>query len=190
MKKGKVKIFIISVIMMVALAPIIPEQYYERFSSIYTGKTAEGNSSNTRTIIMTDALKIYAKYPLGIGIQAFSTVRMEMFGRFQNIHMLYLEVLTNLGPIGLIVFFTFIYRLMKLNRQNIKLSHRSDGNRFDVDKLMFLNALSKAVFFYLILRLIFGIFAMDLYEPHWWLMLGFIIAVNKLIPTCKIGVKS
>ncbi|MDO6444976.1 O-antigen ligase family protein [Colwellia sp. 1_MG-2023] len=184
MKRGKLKVFFSTLVLLIALAPLIPEQYYERFESIYTGKEAEGNSSNTRMIIMTDALKIYTKYPLGIGVQAFSTVRMDMFGRFQNIHMLYLEVLTNIGPIGFIVFCVFILRLMRLNRLNIEKTALLDTSQPNYNKMLFLNMLSKGILAYLIMRLIFGLFAMDLYEPHWWLLLGLVLAVNKLIPTC------
>jgi hypothetical protein len=184
MKKGKIKVFISTLVLLIALAPVIPEQYYERFESIYTGKEAEGNSSNTRMIIITDALKIYAEYPLGIGIQAFSTVRMDMFGRFQNVHMLYLEVLTNIGPIGFIVFLVFIMRLMKLNQFNILRTNDIDENHHHYENIYFLNMLSRGILAYLVLRLIFGLFAMDLYEPHWWLLLGLVLAVNKLIPTC------
>lgn len=184
-KEGKLKVFFISMAVLIALSPMIPEQYYERFESIYTGKAKEGNSSNTRTVIMTDALKIYAEYPLGIGIQAFSTVRIEMFGRRQNIHMLYLEILTNLGPLGLIMFIIFIKRLFYLNKVSIaKAEILMKVENQDKD-LMFLQSISKAIVAYLILRLIFGLFAMDMYEPHWWLLLGLTLAVYKLIPTCN-----
>jgi len=186
MKEGKLKVFFISFAVLIALAPLIPEQYYERFQSIYTGKAKEGNSSNTRTIIITDALKIYAEYPLGIGIQAFSSVRMDMFGRMQNIHMLYLEILTNLGPLGLIMFLIFIKRMFYLNKISIEQTEKllDEGN--PIKDLKFLQSLAKAMVAYLILRLVFGLFAMDLYEPHWWLILGLTLAIYKLIPTCKI----
>lgn len=180
MKKGKMKVIMISIVLLVALAPLIPEQYYDRFESIYTGKAAEGNSSNKRMVIMTDALKIYAKYPLGIGLEAFSTVRIDMFGRFQNVHMLYLEVLTNIGPIGFVVFLVFIWRLIRLNRYNTERTTLLDTSQPNYDKLLFLNMLSKGILAFLILRLIFGLFGMDLYEPHWWLLLGLVLAVNKL----------
>jgi putative inorganic carbon (HCO3(-)) transporter len=185
MKEGKLKVLFISLVVLIALAPVIPEQYYERFESIYTGKAKEGNSSNTRTIIMTDALKIYVEYPLGIGIQAFSTVRMDMFGRLQNIHMLYLEILTNLGPLGLIMFFIFIRRMFYLNKISIAKTEKLLQGDKPAKGLIFLQSLSKAIMVYMILRLIFGLFAMDLYEPHWWLMLGLTLAVHKLLTTCK-----
>lgn len=183
MKKGKMKVFFSALILLIALAPLIPEQYYERFESIYTGKEAEGNSSNTRMIIMTDALDIYTQYPLGIGIQAFSTVRYEMFGRLQNIHMLYLEVLTNIGPIGFIIFCVFILRIMRLNRHNIERTTLIDKSHSKYNNMLFLNMLSKGILAFLIMRLIFGLFAMDLYEPHWWLLLGLVLAVDKLLST-------
>jgi hypothetical protein len=185
MKKGKTKVFIVTILAFIALSPLIPEQYFERFESIYTGKEAEGNSSNKRTIIIKDALEIYANYPLGIGVEAFSTVRIDMFGRYQNIHMLYIEVLTNIGPIGFIVFCVFIIRLIRLNRINIEQTALLDKNHTNYEKLLFLNMLSKGVFAFLVLSLIFGFFDMDLYEPHWWLLLGIVLAVNKLTSQIK-----
>jgi putative inorganic carbon (HCO3(-)) transporter len=176
MKEGKFKVFFLSSILFVALAPIVPEQYYDRFESIYSGKEAQGNSSGTRKIIMEDALEIYLEYPMGIGVNTFSVVRMEMFNRKQNIHMLYLEVLTNIGPIGFIVFMLFIKKLLLINNWNIKQSLLIKNDEFS-----FVNGLAKAMFAYLVLRMIFGLFGMDLYEPHWWLILGLSIASYKLI---------
>jgi hypothetical protein len=125
---------------------------------------------------MEDALKIYLAYPLGVGVNAFSTARMEMFNRMQNIHMLYLEVLTNIGPIGFIVFMLFIKKLLFINKWNIKQSLLIKDEEF-----MFLHSLAKAMFAYLVLRMIFGLFGMDLYEPHWWILLGLSMASYKLI---------
>lgn len=181
MKKNKLKIFLFSLMLGVVLSPLIPEQYYERFESIYTGKEKEGNSSGTRIKIMEDAYEMYKTYPLGVGVQAFSTVRYEMFGRSQNIHMLYIEVLTNIGPIGLIVFLVFIYRILSLNRKIIntleihKIENNSDRT------LLYLTSMSKAIIMFILLRMVFGLFAMDLYEVHWWLMLGLTLACNKLL---------
>jgi O-antigen ligase len=177
MKKNKGKMILVSVLIILAVAPIIPEQYYGRFESIYTGKAAGGDSSGTRMVIMEDAVAIYLEYPFGIGVQAFSRVRMDMFDRFQNIHMLYLEVLTNIGPIGFIVFAMFVMRLLKLNKWNI-----ARAELFPKDpQLIFLMAISKAVIAFVLLRLFFGLFAMDLYEPHWWLMLGLTLTTHKLL---------
>lgn len=176
MEKGKLKIFVLSIILLIALAPLVPEQYYERFESIYTGKEAAGNSAGTRKIIMEDALGIYKAYPMGVGVNAFSVARMDMYNRMQNIHMLYLEVLTNIGPIGLIIFLLFVKRLLDINRWTIE-----QTSKLKNDEHIFLHYLAKAIFAYLVLRLIFGLFGMDLYEPHWWLLLGLSIASYKII---------
>ncbi|MFT5249447.1 MAG: putative inorganic carbon (HCO3(-)) transporter [bacterium] len=175
MKKNKFKIMMVTVVILGAASSFIPEEYTDRLTSIYTGKEAEGNSSDKRIEIMEDAWEIYKKYPMGVGIQVFSSVRIDMFNRAQNVHMLYLEVLTNLGPVGLIVFLIFIKRLLAVNKWNVLHSV------YDDKESLFLHNLSKALIAFLLLRLIFGLFAMDLYEPHWWLALGLTLAVNKLV---------
>jgi hypothetical protein len=121
---------------------------------------------------------MYAHYPLGVGVQAFSKVRMDMFGRFQNTHNLYLEVLTNIGPIGFIVFFVFVYKLVKQNVSNIS---RIRGAPFAQVNRTFLTNISKAVIGFILVRLLLGLFGMDLYEIYWWIALGIALAINKLI---------
>jgi O-Antigen ligase len=173
LKTNKLKIFFLALLGFLALLPLVPEQYYGRFESIFTGEEAEGNSSGTRMVIMQDAIEMYLTYPMGIGVQAFSEVRLEMFGRVQNIHMLYLEVLTNLGPFGFIVFSLFVVRLLSLASWNIKNAALLESN--------YIKSLSTFVFMFLMFRLVFGLFAMDLYEPHWWLASGLLLACFKLL---------
>lgn len=178
------KLFLLGGISLIVLLPLIPEQYYSRFESIYTGKEAEGNSSGTRLQIIKDAWDIYQTYPFGIGVQAFSKVREDMFDRTQNIHMLYLEVLTNIGPVGFVLFFLLVKRILDLN----KLSRaRLQALPKELKEFVFLKALALAVSVFIIFRLIFGLFAMDLYEPHWWLAMGFSLAIYKLVNLYEIN---
>ncbi|MCH2159023.1 MAG: O-antigen ligase family protein [Oleiphilaceae bacterium] len=170
---SKFKIVVLSLFLLLAILPFIPVEYYERFESIFTGQEAEGNSSGTRLIIMDDAVNIFFAYPFGVGVEAFSAVRMDMFGRVQNIHMLYLEILTNLGPFGLIVFMLFAYRLLSLAKLGVKEADKLDST--------FLSGLCKFVYIFILFRLVFGLFAMDLYEVHWWLCLGLLLASVKLL---------
>jgi putative inorganic carbon (hco3(-)) transporter len=178
LKAGKMKTLLLVSATLLATINFVPDEYKERFASIYTGKEKEGRSSETRLVIIQDALEMYAHYPLGVGVQAFSKVRMDMFGRFQNTHNLYLEVLTNIGPIGFIVFFVFVYKLVKQNVSNIS---RIRGAPFAQVNRTFLTNISKAVIGFILVRLLLGLFGMDLYEIYWWIALGIALAINKLI---------
>jgi len=186
-KTNKLKVFVIACCLPILAVNTVPEEYQGRFLSIFTGKEAQGNSSGTRLQIIKDAIVIYQKYPLGIGLQAFPKVREQMFSRSQDTHNLYLELLTNTGPLGLIVFLTLIYKMYTLNKRNILALSKSiqlrgvseDGSIFP-SNFSFLRAVARAVNGFIFIRLILGIFGMDLIEIYWWLALGLTLAVNRI----------
>jgi putative inorganic carbon (hco3(-)) transporter len=178
-KSHKIKIMLAAMLICSVSLVIVPDSYKERFTSIFTGQEKEGASSEKRKEIIADAIELYLTYPMGVGVQAFPKVRGEMFGRRQNTHNLYLEVLTNIGPIGFIVFITFVIKLIQLNNLNIKRLHSTDGFE-KIDNTLLLN-LSKAITGFILLRLVLGLFGMDLYEIYWWIALGLSLAISKLI---------
>ena len=102
-QRRKLRSALIALALGAAILPILPEQYVERFKSI-GGEEAEGQSKATRIVILQDAWHIFSKNPLGVGVASFPAVRIQEFGRKQDTHNLYLEVATNLGIQGLIVF--------------------------------------------------------------------------------------
>jgi putative inorganic carbon (hco3(-)) transporter len=164
---------IVTLALMASLVtPFIPESYQERFVSIITLEEKEGSSSKARLQIINDAIDV-------LGVQAFPAVRDNMFGRRQDTHNLYLEVLTNIGPLGFIVFILFIYRMIKTNLASIESIRRLKG-LYEPD-LTFLLAVPFAVIGFVFIRLVLGLFGMDLYEIYWWLSLGLTLATLKLI---------
>lgn len=185
LKKGKMKIFLVSLLFLPLLISNIPDHYVERFNSIFTGEEKEGASSAARKQIIEDAIDVYKAYPLGVGVSAFPAVRGEMFDRYQDTHNLYLEILTNLGPIGVLSFFTLIFNIIRRNWINSRLVMNIKGI-LEIDR-QFLNALCFCVIGYLLVRLFLGMFGMDLYEIYWWLALGYTLACNKLIQSEKIS---
>ena len=180
LEKGKLKVFLIALPLILVGLNFIPTSYKERFESIYTGQEKEGHSSEARKTILREGWELYLAHPMGVGVQAFSKVRSEMFGTTQNTHNLYLEVLTNIGPIGFIVFFVFVYHLIKKNLANIKIIKTKYPAGLPPNAHFLLN-LSKATIGFIIMRLLLGIFGMDLYEIYWWIALGMTLAVTKLL---------
>ncbi|NRB40053.1 MAG: O-antigen ligase family protein [Pseudomonadales bacterium] len=187
LKIGKAKAALVLILLAGIAVISIPQSYKDRFTSIYTLEEAEGNSSGTRLEIIEDSWQVFKANPMGVGVGAFPTVREKMFGRTQDTHNLYLEILTNIGPLGLLLFFIFIRKVMKLNKDNIlknrqllkqmEIDSDSPSHREYLDR-RFLIAVSNAVIGYLWVRLILGLFGMDFYEIYWWLALGLTLSVN------------
>ena len=168
---------------------VLPQEYLERFKSI-GGEEAEGNSKGARLEIMKDAVVIFTNNPMGVGVASFPAVRMATFGRYQDTHNLYLEVATNLGVQGLMVFLGFVgvmmvsfRRTMMVFRDQIGLVRRMVVVGKPTGKLRellaqqaadleFLIATAKAAAGFIVVRLVLGAFGMDLYEVYWWFGAG------------------
>jgi O-antigen ligase len=179
------------VLLALVLAPLIPAEYVGRFESIFTGQEAEGASRAARIEILRDAWAILADHPFGVGVAAFPAVRLERFGRTQDTHNLYLEVATNLGFQGLIVFLVFVWGLLRTLRRTER-SVRDQADRLkgspatahlrDLDHV---RRACQAVQMFLVIRLCLGMFGMDLYEIYWWFSLGLAVAMYKMNETMK-----
>ena len=193
--RNKKKVILLAGIMALVAIPFIDEQYVARFKTIYTGQEIEGASMDTRKVILEDAMSVFLKHPVGIGVGAFPMVRYQTFGRSQDTHNLYLEVATNLGIQGLIVFLVFLWKMiMCLNNSFHSIAEQkkelqcflnggdreaknvtlAKDHKRDLD---FMEATSKAVLLFLIVRLALGLFGMDFYEIYWWFALGLTVAI-------------
>lgn len=173
--KSQKKILIgsIAIIALLIAVQYIDNQYIARFNTMFTGTEIEGNSMGARKLILSDAIDIFFENPLGVGVGAFPAIRMAKFGRFQDTHNLYLEIATNLGAQGLIVFMLLILKCFHL----IGVLKRKFFD--DVDSKLLI-AVIDALFLFLILRLSLGMFGMDLYEIYWWFVVGIIISLFNL----------
>jgi len=197
---GKRKVVVISGIVILATLSLfyLDNQYVERFGTIYTGEDKEGQSIEMRKEIINDSIKIFSTYPFGVGISAFPTVRKRFFGREQDTHNLYLEVATNLGIQGLIVFLLFIYWMIKelvrlkkeFSFQMSAIEELAGNSEIETNlrqklycqrkDLGLLEATTKAVILFLIVRLALGLFGMDLYEIYWWFSFGLTVALSNI----------
>lgn len=185
--KNRIKAMLFLTIICLGIIPMIPQQYVDRFYSIFTQKEAEGSSSEARIVILKDAWEVFLENPLGIGVAAFPKVRRERFGRSQDTHNLYLEVATNLGIQGFVVFALLVSQLLRtlkrLERtfsdqlQSIRSINECPMADDHCKDLALLHATAKAVFLFVIIRLCLGLFGMDLYEIYWWFAIGLTIAL-------------
>ncbi len=198
--KNKKKLLAVLAIVGVVAVNTVPVDYYDRFLSSFAGKEKSGNSKGKRLEILVDAVDIFAKYPLGVGVGAFPAARIEIFGRFQDTHNLYMEVLTNLGIQGFIVFIILIYLILKVSGRNRK---RAINLKSVLDEILtrersfppdyieavmtqkreiqLMLALSLSVLAYIYARIFLGMFGHDLYEIYWWVAIGISLTVHRVL---------
>lgn len=173
-------------------APYIPQDYIERAETIFTQQDEEGASIDTRKKIIDDALAIFQANKLGVGTGAFPAARSKLFQRNQDTHNLYLEVVTELGIQGLVLFAALIIscfkllfylagqirsnlsRLALLKSQSTELAeHRAD--------LQIMLATCFAITGFLVIRLALGAFGHDLFEVYWWFAIGCAVAIARMM---------
>ncbi len=196
----KTLFLVFAVVIGVISFSLLPEQYIERFQSI-GGKEAEGDSKGTRIIILQDAMTILGENPLGIGVASFPAVRTARFGREQDTHNLYLEVATNLGLQGFVVFIGLVFSMMvsfrhsalafRIQRKRLASYARCKEMPLGVFKqiqkhdrdLLFCYSTAQATAGFILSRLVLGLFGMDLYEIYWWFGSGLAISLAGLVIT-------
>ena len=183
---------VLAALTMIAVAMFTPEQYRERFETIFTQQDAEGHSTDLRKEILRDAWHIFLEYPFGVGVGAFPVVRATEFGRTQDTHNLFLEVATNLGIQGVVVFLLLIVvmlvqldRIVKradaqLARLGAPTVDRGAAALEHVDDLRLIRQVALATFVFIFVRLTLGLFGMDLYEIYWWFASGLCVALYQL----------
>lgn len=166
-RKSFLKFFFLAIPILIVAIYFLPDDYKGRFGSIFSQQDQEGGSTTARKQILFDGIDVFLAHPFGVGVGAFPAVREDMFGRTQDTHNLYLQVLTNTGFIGLILFFLFVRAIIKANQQIIFM-HKDYGS----EESKFLTALASATIGYIWARLFLGLFGMDMYEIYWWLAAG------------------
>jgi O-antigen ligase len=203
----KIKLLVAGLIVLFVAIPFVPDQYVQRFNSISGGQEeAEGKSRDRRIEILQDAVTVFVENPLGVGVSAFMAVRQDRFGRNQDTHNLYLEVLTNIGIHGFIIWATLIFVLFRsirtlyllfcrqiqqltdefdIEAKQLESTALSTAVNEHVNDLSLIRAVLLAVSAYLIIRLVVGMFGMDLYEIYWWFAIGIVIAVQHIATTAK-----
>ncbi len=195
-RKGR--FILISVVVAAAALPFTPPEYIERFKSI-GGEEAEGHSKDARIQILKDAVIVVQENPLGIGVASFPAARAARFGRSQDTHNLYLEVATNLGIQGFIIFAGLVFvlmatfrrcaftfkrqqtRLLVLARRRNPPSSAVGPLKGHIQDLRFFEATAKAIAGFVAIRLVLGLFGMDLYEIYWWFAAGMALSLSGLV---------
>ncbi|NKE72126.1 O-antigen ligase family protein [Candidatus Manganitrophus noduliformans] len=179
----KIRNIVLALFFLVVIWFVMPDDYRNQFLSlksmdevILSKDEAVDGSMMERWEIVRDAWMIFLDHPfLGVGVDAFPTVRGARFNRWQDTHNLYLQVLTNLGIIGGIAFFNLMVSIFK-NLTRTKRHLETLGGRENI----WLSQLAQAVTIFVLGRLIVGMFGMDLYENYWWFAGGLSVVMRRV----------
>lgn len=191
--RRKLRWLLVGLALGVVAMPLLPDQYVERFKSI-GGQEAEGSSKESRIEILQDAVTVFMMHPTGVGVASFPAVREELFGREQDTHNLYLEVATNLGVQGLLVFTMLIISMITLSRwvrkrmakcllvlkSPLKMELSDQQRDSMIREAGYIAAMASATEGFLVVRLALGMFGMDLYEVYWWFAAGLSISIGMI----------
>ncbi len=192
--RSKLKAAIILGLIVVLIEPYIPQDYKERAETIFTQEDEFGASIDTRKQIIDDAVEIFEANMAGVGLGAFPSARKKRFERHQETHNLYLQILTELGVQGLLLFaaviiscFNQLFKLIQLARSNLANLKQLSANNQELEQhradLRIIMATCFAITGFLVLRLAVGVFGHDLYEIYWWFAIGLTIALARIMAT-------
>ncbi len=169
-----------------------PKAYKHRFDTIFAGKEIVGHSKEHRIRMYGRGWEIFKKYPFGVGVGNFPLAHFKYYHSHQEMHCLYLEVLTHLGIQGFIIFMLLIAKissvLWQLNKKLKGLIYRAKTRiewKRQLEELKFLQATIRSLTVYFLLRLFVDLFGMDLYGICWWFVIGIASAATFVTSTIQ-----
>jgi len=178
MSKHKALLIVLIIASFLIMYPFIPDQTKSRFLTL--GKTSEiigaeesefaGDheigSMNSRWILLKRSLKIFGENPvMGVGMDCYPSVSGRRWNSWILTHNLYTQALAELGLIGMAIFAYLLYRIF-INIKESELIMLSNNDRSIV---FYVNA---ALYMFLMIRLVIGLFGHDLYRNWWWVAAG------------------
>lgn len=195
--KHKVRNILVLLVLAVVAQLAMPEQYRERFETI-GGEEIEGASQEARITLMQDAWEIFLDYPYGIGVNSFIHARLQKFPerKGQDVHNLYLQILTHLGLQGFVAFGWMIISLFQCQEQSLRrvldtaagLRRGVKSKQFTLDRyverflfdLRVLEMSIRSIRFFMVMMLFNGLFAHTVYHILWYFIVGVSLATASI----------
>ncbi len=175
--RHKVIIVITSLVLFVGLWSILPGQYRQRYMTLEDMDNINETSSG-RVEIWEAGLRMIVDRPIiGVGAGAFAyAYGSGDFGppRWMQPHNLYIQLFAEEGIIGFIVWFVFIYFLVK----NLRTLGRSAQSRVDG---LWVSIYCKSFIVSMIALFVSGLFGHNLYRYTWYMIAGLTFVLNRLI---------
>jgi O-antigen ligase len=155
----------------------IPDQQLERFES-----AGEDETSESRIEYWKRGLALVSLFPiLGVGYNNWLVAQEQIFNLYnqQLSHNIFIQCASELGYLGLLVFFLMILYTFINNSWTRKLALQYEGEKKEA-KARFLYYMAHGLDGALVGYLASGFFVTVLYYPYFWINLAMTVSLNAI----------
>lgn len=174
-------IVIISISLMVIWA-VSPQETKERFltlsevSETLTAEEGSGSAMDKRWQLIKNAVSVFKDHPVfGVGIGNYISVSGREYGIWLPTHNLYVQLIAEIGLVGTVAFGLLIYQIVR-NLRDVACTIKKKGLESSLEYCVV-----KGVLYFLLLRLVLGLFGDDLIENYWWIAGGLSVALLRIV---------
>jgi len=182
----KAKGYSLAVIVLVILLFIqfAPDTYWDRISTIWNPQTECDETGAGRTEIWKKGLKIFLTHPiLGVGIDNFTTaygISLGTPGKWSAVHNSFLQIVVELGIVGIILFiFLTLGTVLKMR----KLQKLWKNEKKLKDFIWLSHAIEVGMVGYIVC----GFFLSQAYFDYLYLILGLSVAMQRIAMTTSVS---
>lgn len=130
--------------------------------NVFSPEEAPVDAMSNRWELIKIAVKVFEEYPIiGVGIGNFIAVSGQEYGMWLPSHNLYAQLISEIGVVGTLIFFLIILKI------NSNLRQASSQIKASGIQNSFLEYMIRSVQYFLIIRLVIGMFGDDLIENYW-----------------------
>ncbi|MEN8129861.1 MAG: O-antigen ligase family protein [Pseudomonadota bacterium] len=173
----KFGMLLILIASMMAVWVNLSDVHKERYLSLVSSDTRQSASAEGRIQGMKDEFIVALERPLiGHGLGTSREAKANADAGWLISHNLYLEILIEIGLVGLLIFFSFIksiYRKFRQNREQMESLFAADTDTF----IWRLNSALTAVFW---MYIVYSINYFGLSAYYWYLFAGLTIAFSRI----------
>lgn len=174
--KHRFLVALVGVTVFIGVFAILPSQYKQRYETIGSGELDD--SSKGRIDAWKAGARMIADRPLfGVGLGCFGVAHAQAYsekGNWLQPHSLYVQVPSELGLVGAVAYFGFLFQMFRLNRRTARLlKDLRPGWHFE-------RALLEAMFAGLCCLLVSGIFGHSMLRETWYIYAALGLAVHRL----------
>lgn len=174
--KHRFLVALVGVTIFVGVFALLPSQYKQRYETIGSGELDD--SSLGRIDAWKAGARMISDRPLfGVGLGCFGVAHAKAYsvaGNWLQPHSLYVQVPSEIGLVGAVAYFGFLFHIFRLNRRTARMLRdlRPDWK--------FERALLEAMFAGLCCLLVSGIFGHSMLRETWYIYAALGLAVHRL----------
>jgi O-antigen ligase len=176
-------ILVVAAIAGVLLVSVMTPDMRDRYLSLTSDDTRNAATTQGRIQHMLDEVEVASRRPfVGHGLGTSQEALANEAGRYQPSHNLYLEVMIELGMVGLVVYLMFLASIFG-NLREIRASMASPGRQPGADSgnRQFYARCSGALLVLAVMCTVFSIASYGLSEFYWYLIAGLSVVLRNLL---------